>query len=156
LLASGNSSSMTLAKVLAKVDRILLEKLQEHLKRAVKAEKSLLEMKEIHFGGFMAASVCTLLSGYALQKLVDINTPSLYHSVELVDNTDEMHIRTWLVTDRRFGRAGSVHRVTQIREQALPDIDHSVAECIRANLSRNVDLGRDLCAQCGQNQPADM
>ena len=149
LLASGRSAVNTLTDVLVLVDAIVVRQCEKSLDLSAKHEKVLQQFTLESLGGFVVASVSTLLSGHALERLRELNAGSCFFSVQSIDRTDAVAVRSWHVTDLRVVGAGLVHTVSEIPFPVVPNSRRSrVAGDIRRVLSKNVDLGRKMCACC--------
>lgn len=148
LLASGTSSSNTLSDVLKKVDAITVKQIQANKKNASKWEIDLAALSENDLGGFVLASVCTLLSGSSFHVLMGRNVQSMFHSVHGVSVADDMGLQSWKVKDRRFSD-GVEHLVT---ERLWGDESGSTYSLIKRNLSVDMDLGKGKCASCHETK----
>jgi hypothetical protein len=147
LIASGKSAVNTLGDVLVLIDCIVIMQCDKTLKRTAKHEKTLEELTMQDLVGFVAPSVSTLLSGQAWKRMLELNVSSCFVSVNSVDRADAFVTRSWRATDLRF-ETGTVHVVSQLPDVPLSaGCSRSAAE-IRRVLSKNVDLGRQVCASC--------
>jgi hypothetical protein len=149
LFASGNSAVNTLTDVLVLADSVVIRQCDRSLRMSAKHEVELEQLTLESLSGFSVASVATLLSGRGLRMLRELNTSSSYFSVSPVDKVDAFVERSWQATDLRF-QSGMVHNVSQIVCPAvLEDRLHRNFLLIRRCLSKDVDLGGNVCACCG-------
>lgn len=147
LIASGRSSLNNLGDILVLVDSIVVSQCEKTLKRTAKHDTALEQLTLDALAGFVLPSVSPLLSGRALNRLRELNVGSCFFSVCVVDPVDASVVRSWRVSDLRFS-TGLVHVVSEIlRTPANAELKKAAAE-IRRVLSKDMDLGRQVCATC--------
>ena len=106
--ASAHSANSSLSGTLVRTDNVIVLRLQDHERRAAKFAARLLEgLAENECNGFVLFSVSTCLSGYAMEKLLEINTNSSYMRTEQTSNVVSPVLSCWTVTDLRFAEGGT-------------------------------------------------
>jgi hypothetical protein len=148
LLASGHSACNSLTDVLVLVDRIIVRQSEKSLRLSAKHERHLEELSLADVSGFVTPSVAPLLSGYGLDKLLELNAKSCFYSVTQTDQADAFVERSWLCGDKCF-LVALQHTVSEIVQLPVTSAQSShTARVILDVLSKNVDLGHGVCACC--------
>ncbi len=148
LLASGRSAGNSLIELLQQVDGILVRQCEKSLRASARHEKELEAFTLDNAVGFVVPSVSALLSRHALDNLRTANTASCFYSVGACDPLAAGVARSWRVQDLRY-KGGFVHGVSQIDVPLVLTARLArVARVIRDALSKNTDLGKNICACC--------
>lgn len=154
LLASGKSHGNKLHEILLLVDKIMIEQLQKSRDLSDRWER---EISFLTLGtglGFAGVAVSGLLSGKGWSLLKEKFEHSLYFSMTPIQ-ADHPFERAFCVEDGRFPR----NRHT-VQVEPFPglgrDADPGITWClntVKAALSKDMNLGVDLCSLCGHQDP---